>query len=68
MGHKVTVNGNQIDWEQGLTIDGILKKMNYTFRMLVVSVNGALVKKDQYEAFEVPEGADVKVIHLIAGG
>ena len=64
----IIVNENRIDWEKGLTIDGILKKMNYTFRMLVVSVNGTLVKKDNYKTCEVPEGAEVKVIHLIAGG
>jgi len=64
----IIVNENRIDWEKGLTIDGILKKMNYTFKMLVVSVNGTLVKKDEYETYEVPEGAEVKVIHLIAGG
>jgi len=64
----IIVNENRIDWEKGLTIDGILKKMNYTFKMLVISVNGTLVKKDEYETYEVPEGAEVKVIHLIAGG
>ncbi len=65
---KITVNGNPVDWEEGLTINGLLRKMNYTFRLLVIKMNGALVKKDQYETTAVPPGAKVDVIHLISGG
>jgi sulfur carrier protein len=66
--HTITVNGNQIDWEEGLTISRLLVKMNYTFRMLVIKMNGTLVKKNQYETTSVPDGADVAIIHLISGG
>jgi sulfur carrier protein len=64
----ITVNGNPVDWEEGLTISGLLIKMNYTFRMLVIKLNGALVKKDSYDATPVPAGAEVAIIHLISGG
>ncbi|MCJ7579503.1 MAG: MoaD/ThiS family protein [Candidatus Aminicenantes bacterium] len=36
--------------------------------MIVVKVNGELVKKENYNTKTIPEGADVQVIHLIAGG
>ena len=65
---KITVNDNIIDWEEDMTITRILKIMNYTFRMLVVKVNGKLVKKVDYASTIVPPDADVKVIHLISGG
>lgn len=65
---EITVNGNTVEWEEDLTITKLLKKMNYTFRMLVIKLNGNLFKKDQYESTIVPEGADVAVIHLISGG
>lgn len=64
----ITVNDNIIDWEAGLTVRGVLKKMNYSFRMLVIKVNGKLIKKDEYDTALVPEGAEVLVIHLISGG
>jgi sulfur carrier protein len=64
----ITVNGNTVDWEEGLTITALLVKMNYTFKMLIIKINGTLVKKDQYENTVVPEGADVAVVHLISGG
>jgi len=64
----ITVNGNTVEWEPGLTVTALLAKMNYTFRMLVVKVNGSLVKKDRYAETLVPAGAEVAVIHLISGG
>ena len=51
-----------------MTIVRILEVMNYTFRMLVVKVNDDLVKRQEYHSFMVPENADVKVIHMVAGG
>jgi sulfur carrier protein len=65
---KIIVNGNEIDWEENLTITGVLKKMNYTFRMLVIKIDGNLVRKAEYDTMMVPDGANVEVIHLISGG
>ena len=64
----ITVNENSLKWEENMTIIRILKIMNYTFRMLVIKVDGKLVKKNEYESTIVSPGADVKVIHLISGG
>lgn len=65
---KITVNGHLIDWEKNLTVRMVLKKMNYVFKMLVIKVNGTLVKKNDYDTFIIPKNAEVKVIHLISGG
>ena len=64
----IYVNGNKIEWEKDLNITKILKKMKYTFKMIVVKVNGKVIPKDQYDNFFVDENDDVKVIHLISGG
>ncbi len=64
----ITVNENSLNWEENMTINIILKRMNYTFRMLVVKVDGQLIKKNEYESTIVQPNADVKVIHLISGG
>ena len=68
MKNKISVNNEEMDWEDNLTIDDILKKKKYSFKMLVVKVNGQLVKKGEYKTFVVPPAADVKIIHLISGG
>jgi thiamine biosynthesis protein ThiS len=64
----ITVNGNTIEWYKGMTILDILKIMNYTFKLLVVKVNGELIRKTDYDSFSVPDQAEVKIIHLISGG
>ena len=51
-----------------LTISQLLELKNYTFKMLVIKVNGKLVKKDSYENFQVKDGDDVTVLHLVSGG
>lgn len=65
---RINVNGHLINWEENLTIRKVLKKMNYVFKMLVIKVNGTLVKKENYDTFIIPKNAEVKVIHLISGG
>jgi len=65
---QIKVNGISMDWDENMTIQTILNKKNFTFKMLVVKVNGELVRKKDYDTTTVPENAEVKVIHLISGG
>jgi len=64
----ITVNGNSVPWTDGLTVSQLLQQMKFTFRMLVVKVDGQLIKKELYDETLIPEGATVQVIHLISGG
>lgn len=64
----ITVNNRPVVWEEGMTVTRLLEKMNYTFRLLVVKINGRLVKRKDYDRTEIPSSADVKVLHLVAGG
>lgn len=64
----ITVNGEQMPWSDGMTVADILKIRNYIFRMLVVQVNGELVRRGTYDKAVVPDGATVDVIHMISGG
>ena len=64
----ITVNGRTVSWEEGMTVRRVLEVMNYTCRRLVVKVDDRLVKRDGYASFPIPAGADVKVIHMVAGG
>ena len=66
--NKITVNENIVEWHENLTVTELLKIMKYTFPMLIVKVDGEIVKKNQYGLFLIPEDSDVKVIHLMSGG
>ncbi len=51
-----------------MTVAELLDRKNFTFKMLVIKVNGALVKKDEYHVQTIREGDHVMVLHLISGG
>ena len=58
----------QIAWEEGLTVARLLDRLRFTFPHIIVSINGELVRRDEYGARAVPDEADVRVVHLMAGG
>ncbi|HEY3270224.1 MAG TPA: sulfur carrier protein ThiS [Geothrix sp.] len=64
----ILVNEEPLDWRAGMTVRDVLSARNYRFPLLVIHVNGALVQKQDYDTTTIPDGAVVKVIHLISGG
>jgi len=64
----ITVNGDQMEWTDGMTVADLLARRRFIFRMLVVTINGHLIKRDHYPTTLVPDGADVQVIHMMSGG
>ncbi|MBN2414356.1 sulfur carrier protein ThiS [bacterium] len=68
MSGTITVNRETMEWRPGMTVADILEERRYTFKMLVIRVNGTLIKKDRWPDAAVPEGADVQVLHLMSGG
>lgn len=65
----IVLNNNRTEFtEEELTISGLLKARNYTFKMLVIKINGQLVKKEEYDITPIRQGDDVMVLHLISGG
>jgi sulfur carrier protein len=64
----IRVNEEEMAWEAGMTVQDVLDRRKYTFPMIVVKVNGELVREEAYASYQVPDEADVKVIHLISGG
>jgi sulfur carrier protein len=63
------VNGReQAVWEPGLTVSGLIDRMRYTFPHVIVTIDGEVVPRQEYATREVPASAEVRVIHLSAGG
>ncbi|MBI5542991.1 MAG: sulfur carrier protein ThiS [Deltaproteobacteria bacterium] len=64
----ITVNGDPLKHKPGMTVRDILKERGYVFPLLVVRINGALIARDDFDRAQVPDEADVQVIHLMSGG
>ena len=54
--------------QEQLTISELLEVKNFSFKMLVIKLNGTLIKKTEYDSTPVNDGDDVMVLHLISGG
>ncbi|HDQ73014.1 MAG TPA: sulfur carrier protein ThiS [Chloroflexi bacterium] len=61
-------NRDDVEWREGMTVSDILEQFRYTYPHLVVKVDGTVVQEAAYDTYAIPDGADVRVIHLIAGG
>jgi len=51
-----------------MTVRDILTVMKYSFKLLIIKVNGELVRRDQYETYIIPDNSEVDVMHLMSGG
>ena len=66
---QLTLNNRPEEIEgDSVTIAKLLKIKNYTFKMLIIKINGKLIKKAEYDTVEIVDGDDVQVLHLISGG
>ena len=59
---------DEVRWEEGLTILNLLERFRYTFPHIIVKIDGEVIPPEAYPTCTIPDGADVRVIHLIAGG
>jgi sulfur carrier protein len=58
----------EIEWEEGMTVDLLLERCKFTFDMIVVKVSGQVIPRDKYHTYQIKDGDEVGVIHLVAGG
>jgi len=58
----------EIEWYDGMTVEKLLERLKFSFPLVIVSVDGMLVPKDEYDTRPIPDGAQVKVLHMTAGG
>lgn len=57
-----------VEWQEELTVTLMLRKLGFSFPLIIVSVDGKLVPKEEYGTRHIADGADVKVLHMMAGG
>jgi sulfur carrier protein len=58
----------EVEYRPGMTVQDVLDALKFSFRMIVVKIDGVVVLKRDFATTEVPDGADMQAIHLISGG
>lgn len=64
----ITVNGKEFPWEEGLTVNKLLKKKKYVYPRIIVKINGKIIKDEHYTDTLIEDGDNVQCLHLMAGG
>ncbi len=64
----ITVNRRPVEFVEGETVKDLIKRMRYTFPLLVVKVDGKLVPGKQQKDFLIEDGSSIDIIHLTSGG
>ncbi|MEA5109108.1 hypothetical protein SDC9_27682 [bioreactor metagenome] len=66
---KIILNNKSETFDNDhLSITELLALKNFTFKMLVVKINGELVRRHEFDKSVVRDGDEVMVLHLVSGG
>ena len=57
-----------VEYRPGMTVQDVLDALKFSFRMIVVKIDGKVVLKRDFATTEVPDGIEMQAIHLISGG
>jgi sulfur carrier protein len=65
---SIEVNSRKVDWIKNETVKELLKRMKYTFPLVVVKINDEIIPRSNFSEVYVPNNSKVSVIHMISGG
>jgi sulfur carrier protein len=64
---NLTVNDEEVEVEDGITVATLLERMDFPERGIAVAVNWAVLPRSQWNS-ELPAGACVEVVTAVQGG
>ncbi len=64
----IEVNGRKVEWVKNETVKYLLRRMRYTFPLVVVKINDKIIPRKDFSDVIVPDNSKVAVIHMISGG
>jgi len=65
---SIEVNSRKVDWVENETIKQLLKRVKYTFPLVVVKINKEVIPRKDFSHVIVPDNSIIDVIHMISGG
>jgi sulfur carrier protein len=64
----ITVNGNEYPWHEGMTVTELLELLDDDYDYPAVKHSHKIISKPHFETTTLPDGVEVYLIPLIAGG
>ncbi len=66
--YMIQVGNKKMDWQEGMTLARVLDALDDDTPYAVVRFNGKLVSRPDFATTQVPDGAVIEPIPMIAGG
>jgi sulfur carrier protein len=65
---SIEVNQKNVEWVENETVEKLLKRMKYTFPLVVVKINDKVIPKKDFPVSIIPDKSKIIVLHMISGG
>lgn len=65
---KVTVNGKEKEFEEGLTLTEMIKALDLDITGMIVEKNLEVMSRSEYDDIIVNDGDNIELIRLVGGG
>jgi thiamine biosynthesis protein ThiS len=64
----VKAGDKEFQWQEGMTISDILQKLEDSYPYAVARVNDRLISRPDFHNVTIPDGSEIFLLPLIAGG
>jgi thiamine biosynthesis protein ThiS len=64
----VKINGVHMDWREGMTVADLLSELGEEHHCPVIRMGHKIVTGPHFEKTTVPDGTELHLLHLVAGG
>ena len=68
MAALIKVDEKAVAWQEGMTVSHLLAVLGETYDYAVVRVNDQVVSRPHFDQTTIPDGAQVYLIPMVAGG
>lgn len=66
---KIILNNREEDFDgDKLTVEEMLDRKKFTFKMRIVKINGMFIPKEEYNYTVITDGDNVQMLYLMSGG
>jgi sulfur carrier protein ThiS len=64
----VRASGKELAWREGMTLADVLAALEDSYPYTVARIGERIVTAPNFSSVSVPDGAEVFLLHLVAGG
>ena len=65
---SITINKNEVEFVENETVEKLLKRVKYTFPLVIVKINNSIIPRSKYSDTIISDNSIIDVIHMISGG